>query len=226
MRRQSGPEVALTFEEQFGEALAWMGRLSDAIAKEEKTLIAVGCEQCGKGFITVSRGARYCSLRCRKRHHYRLKDRRVWKNGAPDGSITLEKLFVRDGGKCRNCGLPMTFDCDPNGDSYPSIDHIVPLAKGGLHSWDNVQLLCRGCNSDKRDMLIPFRPALEAAWFRARRATKTFIYPPGRDDSGPLGDCRGGPLSHRAEKTEKSPGIRIRPESPPASRDCGAQERI
>lgn len=35
------------------------------------------------------------------------------------------------------------------GDNYPSVDHIVPLAKGGLHSWDNVQLAHFKCNTLK-----------------------------------------------------------------------------
>ena len=150
-------------ERGYESALRWMESLSKRMASEEKTLIAVGCQQCGKGFLTVSRKARFCSGRCYKRYQNRLKDRRVWKNGVPDGSITLEKLFVRDGGRCRNCGLLMTFECDPLGDSYPSIDHIVPIARGGLHSWDNVQLLCRGCNSIKRDSTIP--AMAEPAWF-------------------------------------------------------------
>ena len=32
-----------------------------------------------------------------------------------------------------------------------SKDHIIPLAKGGEHSWDNIQLAHRICNSLKAD---------------------------------------------------------------------------
>ena len=35
------------------------------------------------------------------------------------------------------------------GKNYPSIDHIVPLSWGGLHSWANVQLAHHGCNTAK-----------------------------------------------------------------------------
>ena len=31
------------------------------------------------------------------------------------------------------------------------VDHIVPRSRGGTHTWDNVQLLCRTCNSSKQD---------------------------------------------------------------------------
>ena len=70
-------------------------------------------------------------------------------------TINLTRLYMRDKGVCQICGRDIDFDCDPNSDDYPSIDHIKPLAKGGLHQWDNVQLACRRCNSLKRDDYSP-----------------------------------------------------------------------
>jgi 5-methylcytosine-specific restriction endonuclease McrA len=37
------------------------------------------------------------------------------------------------------------------GPSYPSIDHILPLSKGGAHTWDNIMLAHRQCNWLKGD---------------------------------------------------------------------------
>lgn len=35
------------------------------------------------------------------------------------------------------------------GRAYPTVDHIVPLKLGGTDTSDNVQLLCKHCNSSK-----------------------------------------------------------------------------
>ena len=75
-----------------------------------------------------------------------------------DPDITIQKLYRRDNGICYLCGGL----CDWNdkeirentivcGNQYPSIDHVMPLSKGGLHSWDNVRLAHRICNSLKSD---------------------------------------------------------------------------
>ena len=40
------------------------------------------------------------------------------------------------------------------GNNYPSIEHVIPLSKGGTHTWDNVKLACRHCNSIKSDKII------------------------------------------------------------------------
>ena len=43
----------------------------------------------------------------------------------------------------------MSLDSAPNSNEHPSIDHIIPLIRGGAHEWDNIRLVCRGCNESK-----------------------------------------------------------------------------
>ena len=77
-----------------------------------------------------------------------------------DNDITVRGLYLRDGGRCYLCGglcdwtdfteIDGTIIC---GNRYPSIDHVMPLSKGGLHSWDNVKLAHRKFNSLKKDQV-------------------------------------------------------------------------
>ncbi len=118
------------------------------------------CKECGKlAFYTTRR--RFCSKDCGDRFWDRQrKDKRTRKMQDGDRDITLKDLYQRDDGVCNGCGIV----CDWNdfvmdgdnfiaGDNYPSIDHIMPLSKGGRHTWSNVQLMCRRCNYLKRDAM-------------------------------------------------------------------------
>lgn len=85
------------------------------------------------------------------------RERRIKNNGKIDKDISLRSLYERDKGICHLCGG----HCDYSdhkvteegyfiaGLRYPSIDHVVPLSKGGTHTWENVKLACFGCNVAK-----------------------------------------------------------------------------
>lgn len=102
-------------------------------------------------------------IKCRKRienKNHEIKRRTKVQNAMVDRDISLDKLITRDKGVCHICGLA----CNCNdyvmkdgtiitGNNYPSIDHVIPLAKGGKHSWENVKLAHRICNSLKSDSI-------------------------------------------------------------------------
>jgi 5-methylcytosine-specific restriction endonuclease McrA len=111
------------------------------------------CNECGALFFADNLRSTYCSQRCKNKALNRSHDRRLNKCKKREYSITLKKLYKKYDGVCQGCGYKMTFDIDPNDDLYPSIDHIIPISKGGNHSWDNVQLMCRRCNYMKSDKL-------------------------------------------------------------------------
>lgn len=69
-----------------------------------------------------------------------------------DKGITITKLIDRDGPRCYLCGKETTFEdtrWGKYGPDYPTIDHVVPLAKGGAHTWENVKVCCGYCNTRK-----------------------------------------------------------------------------
>lgn len=111
------------------------------------------CVECGKVFHAITANNIYCSKVCRNRVENRKKDKRLNKCKIKDYSINLIDVYKKDNGICQGCHQLLTFGDDRNDDMYPSIDHIIPVAKGGNHSWDNVQLMCRRCNYLKKDKI-------------------------------------------------------------------------
>ena len=126
--------------------------------KQRELLLNKVCIECGTEFKANTLKRIYCSDQCRNKRQYRIhelkRNKRLKQNGKIDYSITLTKLIKRDKGKCAICGKRVDIKADPNSDMYPSIDHVFPVSKGGTHTWDNVQLAHRGCNSDKSDKVL------------------------------------------------------------------------
>lgn len=131
-----------------------------------KQLIIKQCKQCDSFFITDNPSKIYCNHECCKRYHNtqhgNTRKRYKKANGKVDYTITLDKLIKRDKNICHICGQECNLEdytYQNNtfiaGNYYPSIDHIVPLSKGGTHSWNNVMLAHRICNSIKSDKLKP-----------------------------------------------------------------------
>ena len=58
---------------------------------------------------------------------------------------------IADNGVCGICGLPVSYDKSPSDIWAATIDHIVPLSRGGKHELSNCQLAHRLCNSTKQD---------------------------------------------------------------------------
>ena len=138
---------------------ARQAKIANAKPKPIKTYYHRQCKVCGEWFSTMNPTQTTCSKQCSKRAKYARKEHRIPKAQMIDKDITLEALYRRDSGVCYLCGG----QCDWNdrdkekntvGASYPSIDHIIPIARGGLHAWDNVRLAHFKCNQEKGADLI------------------------------------------------------------------------
>lgn len=54
-----------------------------------------------------------------------------------------KRVFERDNYMCVNCKTT----------EYLTIDHIIPLSKGGRNNINNLQTLCHDCNQKKADKI-------------------------------------------------------------------------
>lgn len=124
------------------------------------------CRECGKHYTDNIRNSAGCSDRCKRRYKNRVDEinrrNRLRKNGKIDWDISVERLIKRDKGICHICNNKVDkndYTIDDNhyfiaGNNYPSIDHVIPVSKGGTHTWDNVKLAHRICNTEKgNDMM-------------------------------------------------------------------------
>lgn len=117
------------------------------------------CKECGEVFYSEYSDKIYCSAKCKKKKNARgsgYRDRCRKYGVEYNAGITRKAVIERDGNVCKICGKT----CNENdrrwgtlGPDFPTVDHIIPLAAGGAHSWNNVQCACASCNSYKRDLI-------------------------------------------------------------------------
>ena len=71
-----------------------------------------------------------------------------------DPGLSRGALRERDGDLCTYCGVDLDFSPNPPGEHRPTtahLDHVVPISRGGPHTFDNAVLACAACNLSKND---------------------------------------------------------------------------
>ena len=63
-----------------------------------------------------------------------------------DVKFSRHNIYVRDGNRCQYCGRRYST-------SELSLDHVVPLSRGGGTNWENVVCACLSCNVKKGNRL-------------------------------------------------------------------------
>lgn len=140
-----------------------LGRLRKARSKLLASIIMYHrtkrpCEDCGIELGKTSLAFKLCSpcarIRERKAPSRRADKayRKALERGKVHGAERFDPLeiLVRDRWRCHICGISTpkrlrgTFH-----PQAPELDHIIPLALGGLHTRLNVACACRRCNGAK-----------------------------------------------------------------------------
>jgi 5-methylcytosine-specific restriction endonuclease McrA len=101
----------------------------------------LACRECGGTFEAIKHRDRiYCSKDCTDRAHERTRRHRIRAGSRQGENFTLFEIAERDGWCCHLCQRTVT-----RGEW--SMDHLVPVSKGGSHSRENVALAHKSCNS-------------------------------------------------------------------------------
>lgn len=113
------------------------------------------CLECGMGFESCRARQYYCSdvcgrkaLKRNQRHIRRQRVNRTYEK------ISLNEVIKRLGLVCGVCDKPINIQLKSPDKYSLTIDHIIPLAKGGTHTYNNIQLAHMICNTIKSDNLV------------------------------------------------------------------------
>lgn len=89
----------------------------------------------------------YRSKRDKFISYWHARKARKLLNGGTYTAEQWRKMRVHFGNKCLRCGSG----------SNLSVDHVIPLCKGGKNDISNIQPLCISCNASKQGKVIDYR---------------------------------------------------------------------
>lgn len=127
-----------------------MGKVFPSHVKRARPQVSLACMECGvtftgtpgRRFCTPAHATRFCATEARHR-------RRAAKYGKGVERISDQAVFVRDGWLCGICGLLIDRELPRTSQIGATIDHIIPLSRGGAHKLSNLQAAHRTCNQRK-----------------------------------------------------------------------------
>ena len=100
----------------------------------------------------------FCSDECidlyksDRKYIYGMKSRAAVAGVEFDPSVTRRKVFEQESERCYLCGTQTIWSSDLNYEpNLATVDHLIPISKGGNHNWDNVRNCCMRCNIKKGD---------------------------------------------------------------------------
>lgn len=121
--------------------------------KTTNRMTAGACRACGTNFVSFETGVT-CSTECYKARHKEARHaasqrRRALKRNAFVAPVYRKKVFESDGYRCHICNKMTNRTAVVPHPMAPTLDHLVPLAKGGTHEPINCRTAHFICNSTK-----------------------------------------------------------------------------
>lgn len=106
-----------------------------------------GCQWCGNQF-RGRRSQKFCRKQCNDIAKSKRRKAKLRGSTAPETSIAY--IYERDRGTCWLCKQKVKRSVRWPLSGAPSIDHVIPLSKGGTDEPSNLRLAHLGCNRTKR----------------------------------------------------------------------------
>ncbi len=101
--------------------------------------------------ISLDKKTGHRSRSCRICHRSKQAKRRAVMRGADAEQVMWLRVMERDDWECKLCGGPIPPDARWPAPEFGSLDHRVSIAKGGRHTYENIQAAHLCCNMSKND---------------------------------------------------------------------------
>jgi 5-methylcytosine-specific restriction endonuclease McrA len=108
---------------------------------------AATCNRCHTGYHIQYPGQRYCTPRCKQAAHWTRRE--LAKRGELGPDISPQYIYERDHWRCQLCRRKVHKGKAVPHPMAPTLDHIVPLSKGGKHEIANIFTAHFICNARK-----------------------------------------------------------------------------
>jgi len=143
----------------------YLGAL-DTPLPSKRVWVAGQCRMCTRDYL-CKYGSTTCGAECQAQWDAEIKRacksrRRARERAAFVANVYPSRIYARDDYTCLLCGDPLDMGAQVPAPHAPTIDHVIPLARGGTHEPANVQaahFLCNSIKSDRLDTLAaPHQP--------------------------------------------------------------------
>lgn len=147
-----------------GRVARWCSRACKAKAERMKKVQAKACEWCAQAFETARTAQRFCCKDCQQQAAAKRRvtdgggchSRRAKKYGVRFEVIDPVTIFQRDRWMCQLCLAPIDPSLSWPHPACATLDHKVPMSKGGDHVVENLQAAHAACNLQKRNKMELF----------------------------------------------------------------------
>lgn len=99
------------------------------------------CDECKAAVSKEAKRITGTKFRTRARHY-----------GCHYEPVNRLAVYKRDKYRCYVCGCRVR-ESKTRAKDMATLDHIIPLSRGGPHTYDNVKTCCSACNSSKSDAM-------------------------------------------------------------------------